>query len=390
MWNCCKYLLLCLIILFCSCSQGKTQIYAKPLPAAVDTVSNRILGDPKKGVYVINDTIDLGNRKCTVPDGVVLHFKGGAIKNGTLEGNKTKLKCTQGCFHRVRILGSWDIGTIKSSYFSDLSYDNALKDVVALSDSTVKNKIIIDKGEYYVTAYKNGDICIPVYSNTELVLNGTIRLTPNGYTNYYIIQAEGENIIIKGKGTVIGDKHTHTGQKGEWGMGINLSRAHHVTINGLTVKDCWGDCIYVGGESSDVRIENCLLDHGRRQGISITSADGVTIKNCTITNVGGTAPEYAIDVEPNKDETIDNVSIRNVKVSGCRGGILAWGGAPNAHIGNLEIRDCTISKTSKLPISIIKCTSAKVENCITKGFSWKKDINVVETGTVVLKNNKKR
>lgn len=390
MRNCCKYLLFCLIILFFSCNQGKTQIYAKPLQVAVDTVSNRILGDPKKGVYVINDTIDLGNRKCTVPDGVVLHFKGGAIKNGTLEGNKTKLKCTQGCFHRVRILGSWDIGTIKSSYFSDLSYDNALKDVVALSDSTVKNKIIIDKGEYYVTAYKNGDICIPVYSNTELVLNGTIRLTPNGYTNYCIIQAEGKNIIIKGKGTIVGDKHTHTGQKGEWGMGINLDRAHHVTINGLTVKDCWGDCIYVGGESSDVRIENCLLDHGRRQGISITSADGVTIKNCTITNVGGTAPEYAIDVEPNKDETIDNVSIRNVKVSGCRGGILAWGGAPNAHIGNLEIRDCTISKTSKLPISIIKCTSAKVENCITKGFSWKKDINVVETGTVVLKNNKKR
>ena len=390
MHNYYKYLFLCLSILFCSCKQGKTQIYAKPLPVAVDTVSNIILGEPKNGVIVLNDSIDLKNRICVLQPGIKLLFKGGVIKNGALQGNGTKLESEKPCFDRVNIWGTWDVPTIKSSLFCDLSYDNALKDVVALSDSTVKNKIIIDKGEYYVTAYKNGDVCIPVYSNTELVMNGTIRLTPNEYTNYYIIQAEGNNIIIKGKGAIVGDKHTHTDKKGEWGMGINLDRAHHVTIKGLTVRDCWGDCIYVGGESSDVMIENCLLDNGRRQGISITSADGVTIKNCTITNVGGTAPEYGIDVEPNKDETVDNVSIRNVKVSDCRGGILAWGGAPNAHIGNLEIRNCTISKTSKLPISIIKCKSAKVENCITMGFSWKKDINVVETGTVVLKNNKKR
>lgn len=357
-----------LILLLSSCGNRSSSVWAEGLPEARDTISFKALGSFNGKTLIINDTIDLGNRKCIIPDGVALHFKGGAIKNGTLEGNKTKLKCTQGCFHRVRILGSWVIGTINTSFFSDLSYDNALKDVVVLSDSAIKNKIIIDKGEYQVTAYKNGDVCIPIYSNTEVVMNGTIKLVPNDFSNYYIIQAEGRNITIRGEGTIIGDKHTHTGKSGEWGMGINLDHAHNVTIKGLTVKDCWGDCIYVGNESSDVRIENCFLDHGRRQGVSITSADGVIIKNCKITNVFGTAPEYAIDVEPNQGETVNYVAIKNVEAINCRGGFLVYGKAPNANVGSVSITNSRVIRTTKTPISIQKCQDLFISDCSFKSY----------------------
>lgn len=281
----CK-LIICLL-LFNSCGHGRTKSWAEGLPIAVDTISYTTLGSLANGVLTIRDSVDLNNRLCNIPDGITLCFNGGTVNNGTLVGNMTKIKCKKACLNRVGILGTWNVPIIRSSYFCDLNYDNALKDVVALSHPSVKNKIIIDKGNYQVSAYKNGDECIPICSNTELVMNGNILLTPNDYRNYYIIQLSGSNISVKGKGTIVGDKHDHTGNSGEWGMGINLDDAHHVTISGLTIKDCWGDCIYVGSESSDVIIEKCTLDHGRRQGISITSADSVTIKNCLITNVKG-------------------------------------------------------------------------------------------------------
>ncbi len=376
-----------LLLFLCSCGKANSGVKVVRLP--IDTVSYKKLGQLRGVCLIIRDTINLGNKRCNLPDGIILNFKGGFLKNGTLVGSNTRLKSKGTCFDRVRVLGSWNVPVITTALFRDLSYDNALKDVVALSHSTVKNKIIIEPGDYSVTAYKNGDICIPINSNTDFILKGTIRLAPNDYRNYYIVQAQGKHITIRGNGTIIGDKHTHTGDSGEWGMGINLDHAHHVLINGLTIKDCWGDCIYVGSESSDVRIEKCMLDHGRRQGISITSADGVRIKDCTITNVGGTAPEYGIDVEPNADEAVDNVHIENLTIANCRGGILAWGKAPGARIGKIRIRNCVISGTSKMPISIIKCSSAKVEKCITSGFSWKEDINLVEVDNPIKKNNKK-
>lgn len=364
-------LILFLTLLLSSCVYGNNSIKVGELTVPVDTVSFKSLGEINNGVLVIQDTIDLRNRKCSIPVGLTIHFKGGVIKNGALVGNMTQLKGLNKCFNRVRILGSWNVPTIKSSFFCDLSYDNAIKDVVALSNPSIKNKIIIEKGNYQVTAYKNGDVCIPVCSNTELVMNGTIKLTPNDYTNYYIIQVSGNNIKIYGNGVIIGDKHTHTGNKGEWGMGINLKQAHHVSICGLIIKDCWGDCIYVGTESSDVTIEKCVLDHGRRQGISITSANGVKISNCTISNVYGTAPEYAIDVEPNKGEIVDNVIIKNVTVEKCRGGFLVYGKASGARVGKVSINGCKLIDIPKMPISFQKCDSGVVDNCIFKNCKHK-------------------
>ena len=384
----CKIFIFLSFLLCSSCGYSYTNSgMVEGLPIATDTVSFDVLGQLKNGVILIDDTIDLNNKACLLPPNITLRFKEGCIQNGTLIGNITKIKTSKACFNRVKIEGTWNVPVIKSSMFGDLSYDNALKDVVALANPEIKNKIIIEKGNYQVTAYRNGDVCIPLCSNTDFVLNGTITLTSNNYTNYYIIQAEGNNIKIRGNGVVIGDKHTHTGNKGEWGMGINLVNAHHVSIYGLTIKDCWGDCIYVGTESSNVKIKDCKLDNGRRQGISITSANGVKISNCTISNVYGTAPEYAIDVEPNKDQIVDNVTIKNVSVNNCKGGFLVWGGAPNAKIGTVSIKNCSIETTQKRAIQLVKCTYAKVNKCIIKS-SHKDPIYHEKVGEAVIRNTK--
>lgn len=306
-----------------------------------------------------------------------------------LIGNNTKIKCSSVAFDHVTILGSWDVPQISSTMFATLNYENALKDVFALTNKAVKNIIVIEKGDYFVAARKGGDVCLPIVSNTEVVLNGTIRLLPNSYKMYEIMRISGENISITGTGTIIGDKYAHTGTEGEWGMGIFFLRAENASVLGLTIKDCWGDCIYVGGNSKNVLIENCKLDHGRRQGISVTKADGVTIRNCKITNVGGTAPEYAIDLEPNANDTVDHILIENVKVERCKGGFLSFKGmnSPRTTIGEIVIKNCTLSVRDKYPICLKRSKSVLVEKCTVYTSNAKAAIYTDDVEKVTIRKN---
>lgn len=355
-----------LLLLLCSCVQGKVckhEQHLLELPVDTLSVNASILGEPKNGIINIKDTIDLNHRICAIPAGITLNLKDGVIKNGTLVGNMTEMKSRNACFYRVRILGTWNVPEIKSSLFCDLSYDNSLKDVFALAHPSVYNKIYVAYGDYQVTAKKQSDACITVYSNSDVVLNGIIKLTPNNFLSCDIVKVQGDNINIKGKGVIVGDKHTHTGKGGEWGMGIDVSGSYNVQIKGLTVKDCWGDCIYVGDESSDITIRNCSLDHGRRQGISITSANDVVIKECTIKNVGGTSPEYAIDIEPNRGKTVNNVVINKVTVDDCKGGFMALGRAEGAKIGTVTIKDCVVRADNRPGVNMGKCQKVTIQRC---------------------------
>ena len=388
--SCLPWLALLLATVFCSCSNKSEQTVAWEVGIEVseDTVSYlQVLGEPVQGLMVVKDDIDLKNRRCCLPKDVTLRFQGGVIKNGTLVGDGTRIENCGICFDRVRILGTWDVPEISTSMFKDLDYDNSLKDVVALASPKIKNRIVIDDGDYQVSAQRAGDVCLPLGGNTGLVINGIIHLTPNDYPGCYVIQAIGEKITIHGNGTIIGDKHTHTGDTGEWGMGISLRNAHYVTINGLTIKDCWGDCIYIDDESTDVKIENCTLDHGRRQGISVVYADGVTIRDCTITNVSGTNPEYAIDVEPDAKKSVDHVTIENVTVRDCKGGFVVYGRANDARVGKVTIRNSKVSADYKITIDADKCDTIVVENCdITQHNTWG-CIACKEVGHVEIKDN---
>lgn len=380
--------LLLFLTLLHSCSHEEQKAWKTGIAFAEDTILYQdVFGEQESDVWVISHEIDLENKQCSLPKGVTLNFQGGVIKNGTLVGDGTKIDYHGTCFDRVRIQGTWDVPEISTSMFKDLDYDNSLRDVVALSHPDIKNKIVIENGDYQVTATKDGDVCILVCSNTELMLNGIIRMTPNSYRGYDIVRAWGDRIVIKGTGTIVGDKHTHTGNTGEWGMGIKVLEAHDVTISGLTVRDCWGDCIYVGEESTSVLIVDCQLDHGRRQGISITAADSVTINNCIITNVAGTPPEYAIDVEPNGGDIVDHVTIDRVTVLDCKGGFLVYGRAKDARVGKVTIRNCQVSADKKITIDADKCDTLSVHDCdITQHNSWG-CIACTEVGYVEIMNN---
>ena len=380
------------MIVMMFCGAGNAEIIPKTREIVAETINATVLGTIDGNKILIEKNVDLKGRVCKLSAGKLLVFKGGIIKNGILYGNMTNIECKGKAFDKVTIKGSWNVPEISTKLFVDLDYENSLRDVVALAHPKVQNRIVIEKGDYKVKAEKTSDICILICSNTDVVVKGTIRLAPNDYKAYNIISATGENIHIRGNGTIIGDKHTHTGTEGEWGMGINLGKAINTTVSDLTIKDCWGDCIYVGGNSRNVLIEKCRLDHGRRQGISITKADGVIIRNCIITNVGGTAPECAIDVEPNRRDSVDNILIEKVTVKDCKGGFLVYrgkikDGAKTPWIGKVYISNCQVSCKCKIPISIYRCEEVKIEKCSLYAQQGRTAIIISGTGKTFVQNN---
>lgn len=335
-------------------------------PTGIDTISYTKLGRLSAKHIIIEHDVDLKGKTCKLPKKSHLLFKGGIIKNGIIVGYQTALSCNGRAFKNIDIKGSWEVPLISTSFFDGLSNENALKNLFALASPNVKNTIIIEKGDYLVKALKNADACLRLPSNTNLFLYGTIRLAPNDFKNYSIIHAKGENINISGNGSIIGDRYSHTGTEGEWGMGVKFYGALNSSVTHITIRGCWGDCIYISGNSHNVLVEGCVLKDSRRQGISITKADDVTIRNCKISDISGTFPQYAIDIEPNKGDTIDNVLIEKVIATNCEGGFRATVGKKgigNAWIGRVEIRNCHVSANSRFPIHLNRCKYGIVKRC---------------------------
>lgn len=137
------------------------------------------------------------------------------------------------------------------------------------------------------------------------------------------------NLTISG-GTIVGERRQHTGTTGEWGMGIDVRGATGVTLDGVRVRDCWGDGIYVGagrqGESRQITIRQCTSTGNRRQGLSVTACIGADVVDSAFLDTQGTVPESGIDLEPNPPYVVRDVTIRNCVAAGNAGwGILLVG-----------------------------------------------------------------
>ncbi|MBC9934352.1 right-handed parallel beta-helix repeat-containing protein [Chitinophaga qingshengii] len=113
-----------------------------------------------------------------------------------------------------------------------------------------------------------------------------------------------------------GDRKGHMGNTGQWGMGIAIRASKNVNVYAPQVSNCWGDGIYVGGlkdvTSSNINIYNAWLNFNRRNGMSISSVDGLKLIRPVISNTYGQAPMCGIDIEPNNNnDVVNNVTMDN-------------------------------------------------------------------------------
>lgn len=144
-----------------------------------------------------------------------------------------------------------------------------------------------------------------------------IRRVGNSLDNYAIIDLTNVNNVTVENLIIQGERHSHTGATGEWGMGLQMKNANYININNVSAMYCWGDGVYIGSNEagqgcSNIRIENCHFFMNRRNGMGVVNADAVFVKNTYFTTNTGTAPQAGICFEPNKNgEKIDDVIVES-------------------------------------------------------------------------------
>ncbi|ENW15636.1 hypothetical protein L313_2818 [Acinetobacter haemolyticus CIP 64.3 = MTCC 9819] len=186
-----------------------------------------------------------------------------------------------------------------------------------------KQKVVsIPAGTYKIDANKS---IIPK-NGSEIKLDPRTRLTviPTKHGSYRVFQIKNvENVKISG-GFLVGDKYTHLGNIGEWGMGIEIRDSKNIFISDMNVDKMWGDAIYVGtnGKNStyNINLNNIRMNDNRRQGLTITSVNKLLANNIKATNTKGAKPASGIDIEPNNGSMIlKDIKLKDIVTSGNAG-----------------------------------------------------------------------
>ncbi|WP_197019272.1 right-handed parallel beta-helix repeat-containing protein [Prevotella sp. MA2016] len=315
--------------------------------------------------YVVSKITDLNGDTLFLPRKVTLVFSGnGCLKNGTIVGNDTKIKSASApIFDHVQIKGEWVVPVIKSNYFKNITDDDVLKQVFALTSENVHNVIKLESRDYWVTASPSDKFALILKSKTVLQNNGVIRMRPNNLISYAIVATTGHNITIKG-GSYIGEREQHQGSIGQWGHGIRVTDgSRNVSISNVNVKKCWGDGIAVDGNvvNTNVSITGFTIDNCRRQGISVIYADNCSISNGVITNIQGTEPYLGIDIEPNSNGYCHNITIDNVTIESEKG-IGIFTATKDYQVKNVTIKNCDIGTTGYSSLYVGRCDGLLIIN----------------------------
>lgn len=241
-------------------------------------------------------------------------------------------------------------------------------------------------------------------SNISFELEGDLTCDPNNSDKYtFLMLHELENVVITGHGTITGDRFTHTGVTGEHGHGIAVRGGENIQIRNLTVKEMWGDCIYVAESANeevtkDILIENCTVMDARRNNISVIQVDGFKIFNTKMmkkNNVGGTNPNMpGIDFEQNQPgEVIKNVTVDSCFIDGNYNGDslpsatgIAFGIQPcqNITVTNTRFINCGYGG-----LRLNKSTVGIVNDCYFENITGFWDIECNYGTNVTISSNKR-
>lgn len=301
--------------------QYKTKILHKNVVNGVNTLTQAMMNETNikyviKYDYVLDEDI-------TVPANCILDFDGGSISGAhIIIGTNTKIKYYSGIIFKnnINFSGTWEIDTITTRMFDDLSFNNDLRRLINLSNDNYNNKIYIENHGYDYTFdfTEESEEGIILKSNTHLIINGNITLKANALSKYEIVYVlNKKNVIISGKGQIIGDKNSHIGDT-EYGHCIMCHSSSDIVIEQITIKNAEGDGIDLRG-CGNVIIQNVITNNTGRQGITISLCENVRVTGCLIDTVNCSDPQSGINIEPNPGDgnkskmvMIENCHFKNI------------------------------------------------------------------------------
>lgn len=341
-------------------------------------------------IYIIQYDYSLNFQTITIPDNSVLLFEGGSISNGTINGTETMVNNGRNSvvFTEVVLLGSWRNNFVSSSWFATYN-EQALRNIMNLSNSNVLTNVSISKNDIFIKGFKDTTEdkfwatiydSIQVPSNTVIDFNGgTLRVAPNSRGNYLVLCVYNSNNVTIKNLNIIGDSTEHTGSTGEFGFGISVIGGENVVIDNCYISKMWGDGLFLDSiydvstqekllKNTSCVINNVVCDDNRRQGLSILSAYDTVIKNSSFINTGNsifTAPGAGIDIEP------ENANIHlceSIIIDNC------------IFYNNKNKYDISLGHKLSQPSMIKNCS---IINCTIKGLLLQKNTNTTLSNCVV-------
>ena len=211
--------------------------------------------------------------------------------------------------------------------------------------------VVIPDGTYLINGnYSSSSFGLRPGSNMTIAMtSGAVLQVKTMPTDNYSALTIGtcSNVTITG-GTIIGDRLTHTDHGGQDGHGIYIGNASNITISGVTLKQCWGDGIYIASSSSSITWTNCVCDHNYRMGASAVEVNGLTVSGSTFSNTGKDGPLLSgggsgFDLEPNSGQVVTNVNFHDNIVTGNSQYGVGTGGRDDLSTSNVTINHNTIT-----------------------------------------------
>lgn len=318
-------------------------------------------------IYEIRYGFDLDGKILEVPENCTLKFEGGSIKNGKIIGKNTGLLTHKNTiFYNIYIDGNWNVQDIYSIWFDlipdNINIDNKknLQNLVRLSSEDIKNNVYVEGGSFYSS--KKGCL-LDLRSNTDVYFsNASINILDNDDIRECILQIYDKSNVNLHNVKLVGDFKTHkfsSGKSDEWNHGIKIAGSSNVNVINANISYCVGDGIDLidsydeHNVCKNITIKDCILDNNGRQGISIESGDNVLVDHCIITNTSRiklVSPGAAIDIEPWRDTSLDNIHISHCEMYNNVSSInvyLAFLAEPDKD-RNILIEDCVFNNRSKL------------------------------------------
>ena len=223
-----------------------------------------------------------------------------------------------------------DYGAIPGDGVNDLK---GINDAILAARDAGGGTVTMPAGDFTITLDGMGGngYGLELWSNVTLQMdkNTKLNVTGNSYGNYEVIRIKGmSNVTVTG-GQLLGEKSKHNKSgDGNDGHGIVIRDSENVKITNMTIKNNWGDGIYIGNLQEpgkggvNVKITNCTIAGNRRNNIAIVHGTNVTIDKCTIKKAKGVQPQCGINIEPNtnggniaSDQMCKNINIKNTKVT---------------------------------------------------------------------------
>lgn len=281
------------------------------------------IGTSYKTLYLEPATWQINNN-LTIPQNVTLQFDQGAILNvasgitltingpinffGTLgqifSGTGTK-HCGTGIY---QVYPQWwgSVGTADDTVVCQAALNSGAK------------IIRFPSGTYNIDADGTGNqfAGLQLPSNVTLLFDTGSKLKAiSGSSDTYSVLniTDKTNVTIIGA-NIEGERHTHSGTTGEWGMGIFIAgTSSQIYIGDVNSHDCWGDGIYINGDVNGITVENSIFDHNRRTGCVIICGKNILFTNCIFSHTDGTSTYCGVRLEPNYDSDY----LQNIRFEDC-------------------------------------------------------------------------